>query len=123
MRVLVCGSRDYSNAEYLNRILSAMHAGTPFTCVIEGEARGADTLAREWAQANGVPVKRYPADWTTHHRAAGPIRNRQMLTDGKPDLVVAFPSVPMPQSKGTRNMVEQATKAGVKVIIAEGGML
>jgi hypothetical protein len=99
-----------------------MHRATPFLCVIEGEAKGADSLARQWAYDNDIPVEKYPADWTAHGRAAGPIRNRKMLTEGKPDIVVAFPSVPLDQSKGTRNMVEQARKADIKVIVAEGGI-
>jgi hypothetical protein len=79
--------------------------------LIEGEAPGADTLAREWATEQGIPVERYPADWNRHGKAAGPIRNRRMLVEGKPDLVVAFPG-----GRGTANMISQAEAAGVKVL-------
>ena len=50
--------------------------------------------------------------------AAGAIRNGQMLTEGKPDLVVAFHGN-ISISKGTKNMVEQATKAGIRCIVVE----
>ena len=54
----------------------------------------------------------YPANWKKHGRAAGPIRNKQMLEEAKPDLVIAFPG-----GAGTANMVKQAREAGVKVEI------
>lgn len=80
--------------------------------IIEGEARGADTLAKQWAEERYLPVEKYPANWDTHGKAAGPIRNKQMLTEGKPDLVIAFLA---PNSRGTANMISQAEKAGVPV--------
>jgi len=60
----------------------------------------------------GFPVSTYPADWAQHGRAAGPIRNQRMLTQGKPDLVVAFHDN-LEHSKGTKNMLKQATEKGV----------
>jgi hypothetical protein len=80
--------------------------------VIEGEARGADTIAREEAEKLGLTVERYPADWARYGRAAGPIRNKQMLVEGRPDFVLAF-SADIERSRGTRNMVDQAIKAGL----------
>jgi hypothetical protein len=71
--------------------------------IIEGEARGADSIAREEALALGYEVLRFPANWRQHGKAAGMIRNRQMLVEGKPNLVYAFPT--SVNSIGTRNMV------------------
>lgn len=62
----------------------------PITTIISGACRGADRLAVMWAKSVGVPVEEYPANWGRYGKAAGPIRNLQMLKDGKPDLVVAF---------------------------------
>lgn len=84
--------------------------------VIEGEAPGADTLAREAAEYFGIPVLAFPANWQKYGRAAGPIRNTEMLNEGKPDMVVAFHNDYL-HSKGTKNMVEQALKRGLKVVI------
>ncbi len=67
-------------------------------------------MAREWAEARRVPVQTFRPDWKRFRRAAGPIRNKQMITEGKPDLVVAFPG-----GRGTANMVELARAAGVPV--------
>src|SRR5690348_8540698 len=63
----------------------------PQVTIISGAARGVDTVALDWAVINWCPSEEYPADWDTHGKAAGPIRNKQMLEEGKPDLVVAFP--------------------------------
>jgi hypothetical protein len=111
MRVLVCGGRDYGGADTVNVELGRLHREHGIACIIEGGARGADTLARQFAEAAGIPVETYAADWKGQRRAAGPIRNKRMLDEGKPDLVVAFPG-----GRGTANMVGQARKAGVRVL-------
>lgn len=112
-RVLVCGGRDFYGDDAWNRmmeVLGDIHAETPITAVIQGGASGADMLARCWADMFNVKRITVPADWQTHGPAAGPIRNRRMLTDFKPDLVVAFPG-----GRGTADMVRQAKAAGVPV--------
>jgi YspA, cpYpsA-related SLOG family len=86
-----------------------------FTAIIEGGALGGDRLARQFARLRGVTVETFPAEWATHGLAAGPIRSKRMLVEGRPDLVVAFPGGP-----GTTNMVRQARAAGVLVIEVEG---
>jgi hypothetical protein len=106
MRILVCGGRDYCDR---SSVFDALSRYTP-SVIIEGGARGADRFGREWAQDNNVPVETYPADWETHRKAAGPIRNAKMLKEGKPDLVVAFRG-----GKGTLNMMTLARRAGVRV--------
>lgn len=109
MRVLVCGGRDYDDAERVQQVLNAI----PITTLIEGCANGADRLAERYVQndaSSTVTLLHFPADWDKHGKAAGPIRNRQMLVEGKPDLVVAFPG-----GRGTANMIEQATNAGIPV--------
>ena len=83
-----------------------MHAAKPIALVIHGDARGADTLAKWWATSRGIAQKPYPADWKAHGKAAGMIRNRAMLADGKPGLVVAFLG-----GVGTGNMVRLARDA------------
>jgi len=87
------------------------------SCVIEGEAKGADTMAREWAEHSGISVEKYPADWDTYKRAAGPIRNKQMIDEGKPDVVIGFHQ-DLESSKGTKNMQTQSLKAKLVFIDA-----
>lgn len=108
MRVLICGDRNWTSVE---SILTQIEHYQP-SVVIEGEARGADTIAREVANHLGIPVLAFPADWETYGRAAGPIRNAQMLKEGRPDLVLAFHEN-IEQSKGTKNMITIAEKAGI----------
>ncbi len=79
--------------------------------IIEGGATGTDSAAADFATVNFCKLEEYPADWKMFGRIAGYIRNKQMLFEGKPDLVVAFPG-----GKGTAMMVALANSAGVKVI-------
>lgn len=109
-RVLVCGSRDYTDENKIAGVMLNLSIGTT---IIEGGAKGADTIARSFAVRWGLDFEEYPANWKKYGKAAGPIRNKQMLIEGKPDLVLAFYSAKK-KSKGTKNMVEQAEKAGVK---------
>lgn len=83
----------------------------PITFGIQGGANGADYLFWQWTDARGVPCGSYNADWKAHGKAAGFIRNQQMLDEGKPNLVVAFPGGP-----GTAHMVARARAAGVRVV-------
>lgn len=114
MKILVCGSRHFNDYKLLKETLDAYDC----TEIIEGEARGADTLARRYGETSGIPVRGFPADWNTFGRRAGPIRNSRMLKEGNPDFVVAFRG---PNSRGTQNMIDQATKAGVPVRIIDFG--
>lgn len=109
-KVLVSGGRDYQNREILFRVLDASHAGTPIDQIIHGAARGADTLAQQWADDRGVRCLQFPADWKKDGKAAGPIRNRRMLLE-EPDLVICFPG-----GRGTADMRKAAHKAGVPTV-------
>lgn len=116
MRVLVCGGRYFSDAVCLNNVLIKLQeklaeSDKKIDVIIHGAAPGADSLAGEWAKANNIPVESYPADWNTHGRSAGHIRNKQMLVDGKPNIIVA-----MPGGRGTSNMIEISKRAGIKVL-------
>jgi hypothetical protein len=113
MRVLVCGSRSFNDYQLLERTLETL----PITTIIEGEARGADTLARRYGVGRGLDVIPFKALWDKHGKAAGAIRNTEMLTKGRPDIVVAFWDG---ESRGTRNMIEQAQRAGVRTDIVIG---
>src|SRR5258707_15356809 len=104
MRVLVCGSRHFHDYERLKEVLD----GHEISEIIHGGARGADTLSGDYGKGRNVPVRVWPADWNTYGKRAGPIRNHQMLSEGKPDLVVAFLA---PDSRGTKHMIEIAQKA------------
>lgn len=111
MRVLVCGGRNFGDKQYVWKKLQEIFNSTFPSCVITGGAHGVDSFAKEWADNNCLDTEIYNADWQIHGKAACPIRNQQMLDEGKPDLVVAFPG-----GRGTADMVSRAKKAGIKVI-------
>lgn len=117
MRVLICGGRDWNDYEFLRRYLDnffykreLIHADCT---IIEGDARGADRQAGQWVQKHSYNMKleKYPANWSLG-KVAGYLRNKQMLEEGKPDIVIAFPG-----GRGTSMMIDLAKKAGVPVEI------
>jgi hypothetical protein len=117
MNVLVCGDRNWTDRASLFRALTVLDLTSekPITGVVEGEATGADTMAREWADQTGIKVLSFPANWRKYGKAAGPMRNQQMLDEGKPELVVYF-HPDLANSRGTGDMVRRAKKAGIEVI-------
>jgi hypothetical protein len=108
LRLLVCGGRDFNDAGLLSRALDAFSGADVELC--HGGVLGADSMAGEHAKRRGWSVRVFHADWRKHGKAAGPIRNRQMLAEFKPDIVVAFPG-----GRGTADMVRISRKAGVTV--------
>jgi hypothetical protein len=110
MRILVCGGRDYTDKMAVWHYLDSY--GPPeITEIVSGMARGVDSFAAEWATKFGFTLHKFPADWSKFGKAAGAIRNQQMLDEGKPDVVIAFPG-----GTGTADMVKRAKKANVEVI-------
>ncbi len=110
-RVLVCGGRDYADREQLFRVLDAAHLANPIVLLVHGAAPGADDLAGQWARHVGVRWKAFPAHWKSEGKAAGPRRNKRMLEEAQPHIVIAFPG-----GRGTANMVQQAEVAGVPIV-------
>ncbi len=110
MRILVCGGRDYTNTYVMKAVLKDYFYG-PEDCLICGMAKGADMMAFHYVDATDSHIECYPANWDEYGRSAGPIRNQQMLDEGKPDIVIAFPG-----GRGTAHMIKISKKAGVPVV-------
>lgn len=121
LRILVCGGRDFKDEECVYKGLDRFRDAHLFSSansdddgkydvIISGMAKGADMIAAEYATTYGLILKPFPADWKTHGRKAGYLRNVQMLQEGRPDVVVAFPG-----GKGTKMMIDLAQKACVPV--------
>lgn len=110
-RVCVTGGREFKDREFVYQRLEEFHAGPdgPITELGEGEARGVDTFAKEWAEYRDIPVKPYEADWDRYGDSAGTIRNGEMLDDFKPDRLLVFPG-----NTGTTNCAKQARKKGIE---------
>jgi len=113
--ILVTGDRNWADKERIYWTLSQIDSEETFVpFLIHGNANGADKMAADCAYDLGWRCKSVPAQWEKYGRAAGPIRNQQML-DMNPDLVIAFHE-DLENSKGTKDMVNRAKKKGVKVI-------
>jgi hypothetical protein len=100
MRILVCGGRDFTDTELIYNTLDKLDKQILIDIVIEGDARGVDRIAGYWARKNHKKNIKYRADWAAFGKRAGFLRNIQMLEEGRPDIVVAFPG-----GRGTAHMV------------------
>ena len=118
--IAVTGGRDYSNRQ---RVFEALDEIQGVTMLIHGAARGADTLAAEWARSRGIPLNAYHADWENidvvpcrirvrdgrpYNALAGLTRNIEMLVAGQPDLLVVFPG-----GNGTAHCHREALRRGI----------
>lgn len=103
-RVLVTGDRNWTDWTV---VWNALDLLAPIDAVIEGGARGVDRIARRWGETRRVRVETFPAFWNAYGRAAGPLRNQQMLDEGRPDTVL-WVHDDLDRSKGTRDMVGRA---------------
>ena len=116
MRVIICGGRDFADKKLcfdsLGRLLSEYEAME----IVSGHARGADLFGEEYARIHGLKLTVFKADWKKYGRGAGPVRNRQMLEYALKGtaVIIAFWDG---KSKGTKNMIDQARKAGAEVKI------
>lgn len=110
MKLIIAGGRNLeAKREYFEMLDGLRLAIKPdVTEVVCGLATGADAMGEWWAKLRGIPVKSFQADWKTHGKAAGPIRNRQMAEYA--DIVVLFPG-----GRGTNSMFAEAKKAGIQI--------
>lgn len=117
VRILVTGDRRWTDrnriAQILRMYLLAEAKGTVWMDV--GDCSGADRLAAAVATEIGVlSVSVHAADWDRLGKAAGPMRNKRML-QALPDIVFAFHD-DLAGSRGTRDVIEQARRRGLRVI-------
>lgn len=85
MKLIIAGSRTIEDYEHFQSLMDdylrffEMHSQEPVDEIISGACpTGVDAMGERWATEQGIPVKRFPADWKSHGKAAGPIRNAQM---------------------------------------------
>tara|TARA_R110002073_G_scaffold236427_1_gene397536 strand:+ start:80 stop:466 length:387 start_codon:yes stop_codon:yes gene_type:complete len=114
-RLLITGGRKFTDAAVIEKAL--MDIDVRPDVVIHGDSTGADRVAGDIAEKWGIDVWKFPAQWARFGKAAGPRRNHQMIVEGRPTHVLAFPG-----DAGTENMIKQASKAGLLVrrISADG---
>jgi hypothetical protein len=116
MEIIVTGDREWDDKETIKKVL-ARFPHNKDTKVIHGDCRGADKMAAEAAEELGQEPIPYPADWGKHGKAAGIIRNQEML-DEHPDAyhVLAFHGR-IHKSRGTKDMMMRSSKDGRAVFL------
>lgn len=115
--VLVTGGRDYSDRRIIFLSLTKYHRLEPISLLVQGWARGVDQLAHQWAVENDVPStgQKYRithADWTRYGNGAGPLRNRRMFDDTRPDVVIGFHG-----GNGTADMLRYAEASPLSPLV------
>lgn len=110
MKTIIAGSRDITNYDVVLKAISDSEIN--ITEVVCGMAKGVDSLGREWAIENNIPVTEFFADWETWGRFAGPKRNREMA-----EYADALIAVWNEHSPGTKNMINQARARGLRIYI------
>jgi hypothetical protein len=115
MRVLVCGTRTFSDEKVIRDVLARLPEGS---VIIEGGAKGADRIAERIGGELGLEVLEFAADWDKKGRAAGLIRNQQMLDEGDPDVIYAFymNEADKQKSIGTKDMVRRGINVQVRTV-------
>lgn len=108
MRTIIAGSRSFNDAALLHKVCDALEP--PPSVVLHGLAKGADTLAAFWAAARGIPIEGFPAQWATHGKSAGRLRNEKMAATA--ERLVAFWDGSSP---GTKHMIDTARRKGLVV--------
>jgi len=114
--ILVCGGREFKDADYLAEVLhdTLMTVRTHFPdqrmVIVHGDGRGADKLAGAWANKFNIPCFKIPAEWDLWDKGAGMMRNQQMLDWVPVDRVIAFDGGP-----GTADMCKRSTLKHIPV--------
>ena len=113
-KVIIAGCRDFADYELLKEKCDfyLQNKKPENIVIVSGHARGADALGERYAQERGLQLETCPADRKAHDRAAGPIRNAQMADVA--DALIAFWDG---KSRGTKNMIDTATKRGLQVAV------
>ena len=112
MKVIIAGGRDFNDFPALvSAVRQRVQDVTTPIEVVCGGAAGADALGKLMAEKEGWEVAMFPADWSKHGRAAGPIRNKEMAEYA--DCLIAFWDG---ESRGTKSMIDLATREGLDVI-------
>ena len=112
MKLIVAGSRDFTDYQFAKQYLDAIHAKYGINSVLCGMARGADMIGYKWAKENHIEIKEFPADWDRIGKRAGYIRNEQMAEVGTHLLALH-----MNNSKGTQHMINIAKERCLKVMV------
>jgi len=119
MHIIIAGCRDFDDYSVVEKEMMnfiGKFIGKVEIEIISGGATGADALGERFAKEHNLPLRIVKADWKNLGRSAGPARNEKMAHMA--GTLVAFWDG---KSRGTKNMIENAKKLGlrVKVVLIE----
>ena len=120
-RVIIAGSRSFTDEDYVHNTISDLTWWIPDTEmeIVSGGCRGVDQFAENYAEQWDIISKVFPAEWDKYGLSAGPIRNEQMAkyaSEADNGMLIAFP---VGESRGTRNMIKLAKQYGLEVHVIE----
>lgn len=110
MKTIIAGGRNITKYSYVED--AVLQSGFDITEVVSGCARGADALGEMWANKHNIPLSMFPADWDNLGKKAGHVRNCQMG-----DYAEALIALWDGESRGTKHMIDYATKNGLEVFV------
>lgn len=110
MKVIIAGSRDFSDFQLLYAKCEEVLANVKEAEIVSGTARGADKLGEHYASLKGYSVRQFTPDWDKQGKSAGYIRNKEMA-DYSDCLIAFWDGI----SRGTKHMIDLATEKGLSV--------
>ena len=106
IKLMVCGSRGITNEQFVfNAIDEYVAELNDDVIIIEGEARGVDSIAKKWALTHNKQIMSFPAQWDLYGKSAGFRRNYDMVKACDYCLVLWDG-----QSKGTKHDIDLCVK-------------
>ena len=115
-RIVIGGYRNFNNYEIFKNFVDLCVGQETGITILSGHCKGTDLMAERYAKEKGFALEIYPADWKKYGKAAGPIRNRQMVENA--DTVIAFVSK---TASGTKNLIENAKRLNKELFIKDIG--
>ena len=112
IKVGIIGSRSFVNWMDGYKRINPYYNKYKFTHIISGGAKGADKIAKMYANDYGFKYIEYPADWKKHGKEAGFIRNFDIVNNS--DFIIAFWNG---KSRGTQHSINLAGELGKEVYI------
>lgn len=118
-RLIIAGSRTLTDKEWVFKTLDNLCEDMHIDFILCGLANGIDILGKEWGESKGITVVDFPADWKGLGRAAGPIRNLEMLNADATHLIaIQDCRINTNGTNGTNHMIKisKAKKICVQVV-------
>lgn len=110
MKLAIVGSRSFYNYQFLEDTILELYSDCYIEEIVSGGARGVDTLAREFANNWGIPIKEFIPEWDKLGKRAGMVRNKDIIDYST--CVAAFWDLHSPGTKNAITLAKQQNKLG-----------